>query len=877
MRGLWTAVTILGLIMPAMAQPASGQVYQLEDGDEYFQKVNDRDAPQVLPPGVAAAAMNQRFENGQCLPRYGVGSQEWGRVDRGLVSQNPVRGIPQYLGAHTSPPLPPATWNYYQISGFIVGRTYYAFPFVKFTNPAEGVTVQAFAGLTTQAPSFGTEPTGPYIQPGLFVATATTYYLYFYANNSVSPTDGLVSDIYQVQNPRGYSRWTAEDGTDNCVLLTDDPRDQAGEDGGVGRAWRINPGNIPQAIPLNGQDVWGECRLIPCLNGLILLRHGNERHYFGAAAVNTSTGVITLNGPQAWNNAELVLFNIATPASQLYGAQPNTQYYVKNVTATTIKLYTDSGLSTQLTFPSSPASVGTFYLERQAVNPGAYGNVPPGLLMQNTSSQTSFQAGFSPAPVNCAITATNGTTHLVTAPNHRLVPGDQVTLTGITASSTPVTTAYACPLSPGTLFLFTTEAEAIAGGVNGGTGLILVDGSLTGTLQKQAASGVPMPGGREGIYLLQRVIIVNGFNNILISDPVDPLHFTPMTGTITANLGDNESVVAVHPLAYDTLLIGFNSLILALQNLSQAQANWALVEVTREYGWTSPLSVTHVGSDVWAVGRKGVVSIQQTEFGQISGVALPVSDEIRNTLGQVLWSKAGSACAQSWNNRFFVGLPFRSQPIAPGATILNNTVLTYSTINQGWETGGGTGWTGPFMNPKAFARLKIDGDERLTWVDQATGFVCWYSDDFTDSGLDIQTSLTTRAYFHDRQVLALPCLINWDTFAPSLTVSWKNRSYNSGNVMASGFTYSDQQYSTTKPPDNDFTQPDRQDYSMNIDAGLYSPGVPFDVHQNHIEPFWLRARGRSPQLVIANAKGSSRVNSVQIYANPVGLPARSQT
>jgi hypothetical protein len=937
----------------------------LIDGDTGFVRVDNKRPPNMLEPGVAPDAQNIRMDNGQARPRYGVGCQAWGVAGVNIIPSNAV------WSAGAAP--------YYRVTGLVPGQYYYFIPPSNYNAPQ-------FFNITITGAS-------PLNGPCLFQAPAngvTTTIEAQYGN----PGDAMTAQIIRLGAPLGYGRFTAPDTTDNCVLVTGDWRDQAGEDGGHGRAWRITPGNIPIQIPMNGHDAWDTVRLVAVMDGVLMLR-GNraERHYFGTAAVKmqgpasipatssryrasnvaylnitahglstgmyvTITGLggtgynltnvqvtkvtanqisypdtggnegssgspvtdtggaltlvggplqLNLNTVPGWNNGDLVQFAPATGGSAIYGNQPpaaGAQYYVNSVGGTLgqpaasadVVLYLDAACTQPLSVTTnSPAPNGSFYLERQAVSPGPYGNGAPTLLMQGASGQTPFQTGFLAAPLAVAITGTANS--IATAPNHRLVPGDAVVVTGLTSSSSPLASpVYANPLSSSTVQFYATQLEALAAsnGAQNNTGLVALDTpSQTGTMVKQSASGVPIPPAREGIYFLQRAILLNGVNNVLISDPLDPLHFTPMSSSLTGNIGENQQITNFQPLGVDTLLINMPNFILALYNLSQASSQWLLREITRQYGMVAPLASVHQGPDEWGFGRSGVVSITKTEFGELSGVDMPVSDPIPNYINQVDWPFAYQACGENWNNRTFFAVPFKGQT----GSRTNNAVLVFNALNkffavqqgqQGDELVGAAVqtserpdawegvWSGPNLQPVDFARLTVNGEERLTWVN-ANGTVCWFTDDFTDMGAAIQTSLTPRAYYGGRTVLALVVETNWDTFNPSISITAISPGYNETYQIVQNLTYDRTQYLVSGPTGNDFSQPNRADYSMIPDSGLYTAGVPFDVHQNITEKWRLRVRDRNPQIVIVNTQGSCRINSIVMKAAPAAITASRQT
>jgi len=813
----------------------------LQDGDISFMGVDTFTPAHELPPGLVADAINKRFEDGRAWPRYGVNSQPWG-------------------------------------------------------------------------------------------------------------TTGISGNIC------GYARFNDPQGFDIQVVLTDDWRTANGEDGGRGRAYRVQPGNSP-AIPvsLNGRDIWGPTRAIPCYNGLVLLRQGNERHYFQAAAIANSA--IQLNCAPTWNDGDLVLFDavgtgyVTTPTISitntsasadtlnavtttlftgllvtvtgitgasgfyylkvvssgvvsLYDTQAHAiagtatgrfdvtvnsqtgtlafgsvttgvRYYVKTDLATNkVTLFSDGALTKQLVFSSA---TGKFYLERQADFPGFYGNGAAPLLAQPDGilGKTLWDIGFT--SVNAAVPITTVASNVVTAKNHRLLPGDAVKVTVITlGSSAPVPTpVYANPISGDALRLYDTAINALAAGSTGLQSLADNSSPTNATIVKNGASGLPMPPGREGCYFQSRLCIVNGRDTLAISDPLDPLHFTPFTAAVTANMGESDLIQALVPLpAQDSLLILKENSVLIMSNFSQGSANWALTTVTKEYGCIAPLSVAQVGQDVWFLSRKGVASIAQTISGITQGVAEPVSKPMKKYIDLIDWRFANIACAAYWNNRFFLAVPLKGQVstslsggivVDNSANVVNNGWLVFNFLNSKWE---GL-WQGAALAAKGMSRLNIYGEERLTLV-TADGKVSWLGDGFTDGTTPISDSLTTRIYTGGQLIRKLHLAVGftWDTYAPSLTVTGKTPGYNETETLQPApLTYDKTQYFVDGPVDyvpgtGNFSAPYRQDYAVGV-ADLLNP---LEVHQNILESFRCRLDDWGVQFTVANSAGSCRLQSINVRA-----------
>lgn len=816
------------------------------DGDTYFAGVDTFRPPQELEAGVCADAVNKRFEDGRIWPRNGVNTQAWGTI----LSLSVAPQAANLCAGLNWPTNPLAGTVYVTVTGFVIGKNY-----VFSLGNAVQITPTDNNGLAA-GPPLPASPAG-------FKATTKQYVL-----SGTNSSTAVTTTIYAAGtfNVLGYQRFNDPQGFDTQVVLTDDWRNNSGEDGGRGRCWRIQSGNLPLPVPMNGHDLWGPTRAIPCYNGLVLLRQGNERHYFSAAAV-LSNAQIQLNTEPDWVNGDLVQFVASTDSyftpNPTAGSVPNpdSQYYVKAIGGNKAELYTDAGLTTKLNFNGA---VGSFYLMRNASTAGFYGNGAPPLLAQpNALGNTLWDEGFNDVPT--AVFVTNVTGNVVTAPNHNLLPADAIAVTGVTVTGGGAlpATVYASPTSLHTLQLFDNEDDALAAGA---TGLIgLTDDSTPGTanIVKAGASGLPMPSGREGCFLENRLVIVNQSCTLGISDPLDALHFTPFTAAVTANLGESDYVQALVPLPLlDSLLILKQNEVLLLNSFSGGSAAWNMTTVTREYGCYAPLSAVQIGSDVWFLSRKGVASITQTVNGITQGVAEPVSKAMKKYIDRIDWRYAAQSVAGYWNNRYYIAVPLKGQKGTP----VNNGWLVFNFLNQKWE---GL-WQGAALAAAGMSRHIVFGDERLTFV-QPSGQVCWLGDGFTDGPDQIADRAVTRIYTCGSMSRKLHLAVNmfWDTYRPGITVTAQTPGVNETEILLPNpVTYDSTKYAVAGvadyvPGTSDFQAPFREDYQMT--AAELLTGAP-DTHQNHTENFRLRLDDWGIQFVIENTQGSCRLQGVNVRA-----------
>lgn len=841
----------------------------IADGDAAFLRVNNRLPAHALAPGEAASARNVRFEQGQPRPRFGVALDAWGVPGTNLATTTTVSGPNRY---------------FVETVTLEVGATYLLLP-----GNATGMSVEQVVyepgGYVPGQDLF----TGP-----LFTAEQATYYIFWNYSEGVTYSSTL---LVKVSDTCAYGRFSDPvSGHDMGVLVTSEWRD----DGGRGRAWRILSGNAPMEIPLNGHDVWGTARLVQCRNSMILLRHGDERHYFDTDALNGTTDEITLNCAPSWGvgTSRRVRFEPATTGAMIDGTAPpaaGNYYYARHYTGNKLKLFTsaaDATAGTNALDWATSGHIGKFYLELATSPKPFFGNGAPNLIMQGDAIGTpSWEVGFEAVTNEVEITDTD--TAEVTCPNHGFVPGDAVTQTGITiATPGPY---YAYPIDEHHISLHSSAEAALTGS----SPISDITANGTGTIAKTNASGLPMPPCREGAYLNGRFWGINEWDTVVYSDPNDFLHFTLYRSTLAANQGEAGRANWIRPLGEGAIVIGKDQKLLVLTGVDMDTSGWREGTITGEYGGIAALAATPVGTNLWCLSRKGVARAIRTVAGEKLAEAETVSDDIPEDLKDIDWARASLATSDTWNGRYFLGVAAKGQedPVNNKVLVYNfrNTSLGVEQQDLGGEiigrvvrTGGSVDswegvWNGDLLTPYAFSRLTVNGEERLTFA-TPNGVVCWLHDGWDDSGVAIENELLTRGYFGGREMLILKGQFVWDSFNPSVTAEVVTAGVGEEETL-SGFdalTYDRTAYTTdgtaaynpSTSTEAQFDAPDREDYSPSPEELLVAR---LDVHQNLTEPFRCRVRGRAPQFRLTNTQGSLRLCGLTVQGRPAGTAAERKT
>jgi hypothetical protein len=121
-------------------------------------------------------------------------------------------------------------------------------------------------------------------------------------------------------------------------------------------------------------------------------------------------------------------------------------------------------------------------------------------------------------------------------------------------------------------------------------------------------------------------------------------------------------------------------------------------------------TVCTVSDDVLFLATDGVRGVFRTQQDKLQmGQSFPLSFSLKDEFDTISWAYISKACAVYFDNKYMLALPVSE-------ATYNNSVWVYYPATNAWVVY--TGW-----NVGAWAKLKIDGEERLYCIDSANGKV----------------------------------------------------------------------------------------------------------------------------------------------------------
>jgi hypothetical protein len=818
----------------------------LTDGDTGFVGVNCRLDPSQLGPGFVSEAVNRMFDRGIIRNRWGVVRPQWGAVSvRQSVDMTGAAGNPEVVLSL------PAPMDYASIaSPYLRGGT------IVLSKAADNVTVDSTT-ITVDDTEITVDSTGYTV-----LSNAPT--------SNMSSVAGYMSDnSVQFSGPIvGCGTFSDPDSGANVILVC---VDEERSDGGQGAVYALQPGYVAQAIDMNGHDINGTVRFVQAFNGVVMLRQNRARFYFNGDDVDTD--VITLHVPAPFITGTRVTFRRVGDAAPL-GSLLDGNNYFAHVDGSDITLYPTENDAEDETngFALDAGAAGDRYILEQndpwdvIDNPDRNSGLP--LICQATASvREALLVGFDSVPTALSITAGDEDLDTATAENHRLLSGDLIVLTGSSGGGVAGDTYYAHVVDPNTIKLYaeTDQVDALSGG---GTP-VDITGTFTASIRKTGAYGVPISPGREGIYFANRLWMVYGADLLMVSDILDPLHYSPLSSEFRINSGSDDRIVALAPFNETSIVIFKERSILMLQGCYGDLSSITLSEITRQFGCIAPLSVASTGSDLVFLSQRGVATVRQTAEGIAQSVVEPLSESVQDYIDRILWSDVGEACGTYFGNRYLLAVPVEDDTM----------VLSYNFLNKAWEGM----WEGGLLKPTQFLLAQVSGQPSLLFMDKSQ----WVHEFDSGAAVDrentgeehiIETEVLTRGYtFRDWHHKTFSQLgLELATLNPNYTANAILDGVGEEVSLITGqtrdrtkyFTFGAGAYDATNSGDN-FLRPYRQDYSLR--PGFYcGSGVAVGRKQRALHKLRVgRRSGASVQLQLITTQGS--VDLLSVTGEAIGL------
>jgi hypothetical protein len=377
----------------------------------------------------------------------------------------------------------------------------------------------------------------------------------------------------------------------------------------------------------------------------------------------------------------------------------NTRYILRATNKEVLAVNVSTGVATSIAYPSG-VTIGTRVEMLQCFDkvllfrPSGYAALEWTGSLSGTPAFTVVANGTYTQPVYFDAagntTITDGVV-TVTATSHGLSVGDKVYVIDRGASELEEgDVAYTVSEVPGlNSFKFYAQVRDMA------ANLVVIS--------KKVSSGrgfVHMPSPEFGVYHQRRLWVPythnsgnpgtsrNRTDEIIASDILDYNTFDQLQNQYRITAGVADYVVGIEPFAEDNLLVFNRNSIHLIRGVGGALTDTTTQLITTEVGCVARRSILQVGNQVMFLSDNGVYAAQFGDLYNLRGAGVPLSEPINSLIQRINRNYVGNSVAAYFNNRYYLAVPLDSSTV-------NNAILIYNFLNQGWEsldTIGQNGW-----------------------------------------------------------------------------------------------------------------------------------------------------------------------------------------
>ncbi len=159
-------------------------------------------------------------------------------------------------------------------------------------------------------------------------------------------------------------------------------------------------------------------------------------------------------------------------------------------------------------------------------------------------------------------------------------------------------------------------------------------------------------------------------------------------------------------------------------NPSGTPAATDLPQKILDIGCSNGRTAVQVGDDILFLATDGIRGVFRSQQDKLqSGSSYPLSYLLKSEFESINWAQISKACSIYFDNKYFFS-------VAVDSSSSNNEVWVYFPASQGWMII--SGW-----NVASWAKIKVNGEERLYAIDSTDGKVyrAWYG--FSDNSVAI--------------------------------------------------------------------------------------------------------------------------------------------
>lgn len=168
-------------------------------------------------------------------------------------------------------------------------------------------------------------------------------------------------------------------------------------------------------------------------------------------------------------------------------------------------------------------------------------------------------------------------------------------------------------------------------------------------------------------------------DEVIVSDTLDANTYDQLVHQFRVSAGTADYLVGLHAFNDDTVVAFNRNSIHQIRGVSGPIDEIRIKLVTKEAGLVARKSITQIANSVYFLSDNGVYAATFGDEFNLRGAGLPLSDPIQPIIDRINGKYAANAVGIFHDNRYWLAVPLDDSTV-------NNAVLVYNLLNQGWES-----------------------------------------------------------------------------------------------------------------------------------------------------------------------------------------------
>lgn len=172
------------------------------------------------------------------------------------------------------------------------------------------------------------------------------------------------------------------------------------------------------------------------------------------------------------------------------------------------------------------------------------------------------------------------------------------------------------------------------------------------------AGTTSIPPSSFGLYFNNRLWLIQGLDNVAVSDISDYTQYQAIQSTFKINEGEDDALLAIYPFGSATLIFFKERRVWKVENAVGDLADAAgPLKVTSKYGISSARCVADAGSECYWLSDAGIVSLRLTALNEDQATTQTLSDPMTDMMNRIAGAYRDRCVMEIWDNKLYFAHP----------------------------------------------------------------------------------------------------------------------------------------------------------------------------------------------------------------------------